>query len=56
MLRAANIGDELANKVFGHQNGTVGAGYGKQLSVQEAELVARSVRPPIDFGLIKPWS
>jgi integrase len=49
MLRAANIGDELANKVFGHKTGTVGAGYGKDLSTQEAELVVRSVRPPIDL-------
>src|SRR5579862_2059845 len=24
MLRASNIGDELANKVFGHETGTVG--------------------------------
>ncbi len=45
MLRGANIGDELANKIFGHETGTVGAGYGKDLSTQEAELVARSVRP-----------
>lgn len=55
MLRAANIGDELANKVFGHETGTVGAGYGKQLSVQEAELVVKSVRPPIDLRHLLAW-
>lgn len=38
MLRAANIGDELANKVFGHETGTMGAGYGKDLSEQEYNL------------------
>jgi hypothetical protein len=39
----------LANKVFGHKTGTVGAGYGKDLSTQEAELVVRSVRSPVDL-------
>ncbi len=56
MLRAANVGDELANKVFGHETGSVGAGYGKDLSFQEAELVVRLVRPPLDLGHLKAWS
>ena len=55
MLRAANIGDELANKVFGHESGTVGAGYGRALSPQEAELVAARVRPLVDLGHLAPW-
>jgi integrase len=55
MLRAANIGDELANKIFGHESGTVGAGYGKDLSPQEAELVARSVRPPVELKNLRAW-
>ncbi len=55
MLRAANIGDELANKVFGHESGTVGAGYGRTLSPQEAELVAARVRPLVDLGHLAPW-
>jgi integrase len=53
MLRAANIGDELANKVFGHETGTVGAGYGKDLSEQEAELVVNSVRPLVELTHLK---
>jgi len=52
MLRAARIGDELMNKVFGHAakgkgiNDT-GARYGRALSIQEARLVATTVRPPL---------
>ncbi len=55
MLRAANIGDELANKVFGHESGTVGAGYGRALSPQEADLVVTRLRPPVDLGHLEPW-
>jgi integrase len=32
MLRAGNIGDELADKIFGHSTGKVGAEYGRDLS------------------------
>jgi integrase len=53
MLRAANIGDELANKVFGHDTGTVGAGYGKDLSEQGAGLVINAVRPLADLKYLK---
>ncbi len=49
MLRAANIGDELADKIFGHANDKVGAGYGRELSPDEARLFISLVRPPIDF-------
>ena len=55
MLRAGNIGDELINKVFGHKTGTVGAGYGKDLSAQEAELVFQAVRPPVDLSHLRVW-
>lgn len=56
MLRAANVGDELANKVFGHEVGSVGAGYGKDLSAHEAALVFRTVKSPIDLGYLRAWS
>lgn len=54
MLRAAGIGDELMNKVFGHahqENGgnETGARYGRALSVQEARLVASRVLPPLSL-------
>lgn len=49
MLRAANIGDELADKIFGHSSDKVGAGYGRELSPDEARLFVSSIRPPIDF-------
>ena len=49
MLRAAMIGDELADKIFGHATGKVGAGYGRDLSVQEAALYVERVRPPVDL-------
>lgn len=49
MLRAANIGDELADKIFGHSTAKVGAGYGRDLSVDEARLFVERVRPPIDL-------
>lgn len=47
MLRAAGIGDELANKIFGHADGTVGSRYGRDLSVDEAALFMRSVKSPV---------
>jgi integrase len=53
MLRAANINEELANKVFGHETGTVGAGYGRQLSALEAKAFVDAVRPPIDLRQVR---
>ncbi|WP_342627836.1 DUF6538 domain-containing protein [Nguyenibacter vanlangensis] len=47
MLRAANLNHEVVNRVFGHETGEVGAGYGKQLSSQEARQVVSKVRFPI---------
>ncbi len=49
MLRAANIGDELADKIFGHSSDKVGAGYGRELSPDEARLFVSAIRPPIGF-------
>lgn len=46
MLRAANIGDELQNKVFGHEGG-VADGYGRELAPGEARVVAAAVKSPI---------
>ena len=50
MLRAAALGDELADKVLGHSSGKVGSGYGRDLSAQEAALFVERVRPPLDLG------
>ncbi|MGP8025161.1 MAG: hypothetical protein ACLPJJ_00285 [Acidocella sp.] len=47
MLWASNIGDELADKIFGHSTGKVGAGYGQDLSPDEGQLFALSVKPPV---------
>lgn len=51
MLRAANIGDELMDKVFGHSHAgnATGARYGRALSPQEARLFVEHVRPPISL-------
>jgi integrase len=49
MLRAGNIGDELCDKIFGHSNGRVGAGYGRDLSPGEAQLFMAQVKPPISL-------
>jgi integrase len=49
MLRAGNIGDELADKIFGHSTGKVGAGYGRDLSPGEAQLFIDNVKPPVDL-------
>jgi len=53
MLRAAAIGEELADKVFGHSSDRVGAGYGRALSAQEAALFIDRVHPPV--GLHHLW-
>jgi len=47
LLRAGNIGDELADKIFGHPTGKVGAEYGRDLSPAEAQLFIASVNPPV---------
>ncbi|HQT90147.1 MAG TPA: hypothetical protein PK677_16710 [Acidiphilium sp.] len=49
MLRASGIGDELADKVFGHSTGNVGARYGRDLSAQEARSFVDRVRPPVNL-------
>jgi hypothetical protein len=41
------LGDELMNKVFGHEAGEVGEGYGRDLSPDEAHAVADAVKAPI---------
>ncbi|PWC32063.1 hypothetical protein TSO221_31600 [Azospirillum sp. TSO22-1] len=48
-LRAAKLGDEIMNKVFGHEGEAVGDGYGRDLAPDEARLVAESVRSPVDL-------
>jgi integrase len=54
MLRAARIGDELADKIFGHEDGAEKSGgnrtgqrYGRDLSPQEARAVVECVSCPI---------
>jgi len=49
MLRAGNIGDELANKIFGHSSGSVGSGYGRDLSPAEARLFIDHVKPSVSL-------
>jgi integrase len=49
MLRAANIGDELSDKIFGHSSGKVGAAYGRALSHDEAELFMKNLKSPVDI-------
>ncbi|KPF84311.1 hypothetical protein IP70_16430 [alpha proteobacterium AAP38] len=51
MLRASGIGDELSNKVFGHDNGTAGSGYGRALSNAEAKRVHSSVGTDVFIGV-----
>jgi integrase len=50
MLRASGIGEELSNKVFGHDNGTAGSGYGRALSSAEAKRVHSSVVIDVAIG------
>lgn len=54
MLRAARIGDELADKIFGHEDGAdkgggnrTGPRYGRDLSPQEARAVVEAVSCPV---------
>nr|WP_284256678.1 hypothetical protein [Acidocella aquatica] len=49
MLRAGNIGDELCDKIFGHSSGKVGAGYGRDLSADEARLFLAGVKPHVSL-------
>src|SRR5690606_25773202 len=45
-LRAADLHPELVDKIFGHKGQSVGAGYGRDLSVSEAKVVVKRVKPP----------
>ncbi|MFC7736245.1 DUF6538 domain-containing protein [Roseomonas sp. GCM10028921] len=48
MLRSANLTQELADRVFGHEGESVGGRYGREpVSPTDAALVARMVKPPI---------
>lgn len=51
----ANVGDDLANKVFSHETGSVSTGYGKDISVQEAELVVKAAQPSVDLSYLGGW-
>lgn len=46
-LRAAGLHEELADKVFGHEGKSVGAGYGRDLAPAEAKLVVERVKFPV---------
>jgi integrase len=46
-LRAADLHPEIVDKVFGHKGQTVGAGYGRHLSADEAKRVVERVKSPI---------
>lgn len=48
-LRAAELHSEIVDKIFGHEGESVGAGYGRDLSPEEAKLVSERVRSPVDL-------
>lgn len=53
MLRAGNVNMETANRIFGHEGGTTGEGYGRgPLTPEEARLFLRVVRPPVDLSAL----
>lgn len=53
-LRAADLHPEIVDKVFGHEGDSVGHGYGRDMSPEEARLVFERVRSPIDLTHLVP--
>jgi integrase len=53
MQRAADLGDELRNKVFGHSTDKAGEGYGSDLSEAEARKYVRELRPPLNLSELR---
>lgn len=49
MLRVSGINHEIVNKIFGHETGEVGSGYGSNLSKSEAVEFINKVKFPIDL-------
>ncbi|PWC45875.1 DUF6538 domain-containing protein [Azospirillum sp. TSO22-1] len=53
-LRAAGLHPEIVDKVFGHEGESVGAGYGRGLSPDEARQVVERVKSPIPLEHLYP--
>jgi hypothetical protein len=53
-LRASKLHPEIVDKVFGHEGVSVGAGYGRALSPEEARLVVECVKSPIPLDHLYP--
>jgi len=49
-LRAAKLGEELIDKIFGHAPRTTGEEYGTDLSPDEAALFLRDFKPPVPLA------
>ncbi|WP_368370054.1 DUF6538 domain-containing protein [Acetobacter persici] len=49
MLRVSGLNMEIINKIFGHETGEVGSGYGSNLSKSEALEFVGKVRFPVDL-------
>ncbi|PCD78782.1 hypothetical protein CO710_10655 [Acetobacter orleanensis] len=49
MLRVSGINHEIVNKIFGHETGEVGSGYGSNLSKSESVEFIDKVKLPIDL-------
>ncbi|NHO54952.1 hypothetical protein GOB87_13525 [Acetobacter estunensis] len=50
MLRVSDLNMEIINKIFGHETGSVGAGYGANLSRAEAQQFIDRVKFPVFLG------
>jgi integrase len=55
-LRATSLNPEIVNKVFGHEDGSVGEGYGRDLAPDEAKLVVEQVRSPVPLEHLMVFS
>ncbi|MDF3626150.1 hypothetical protein, partial [Brytella acorum] len=50
MLRVSDLNMEIINKIFGHETGSVGAGYGANLSRAVAQQFIDKVKFPVFLG------
>jgi integrase len=47
VLRTSGLHPEIVNRIFGHETGEVGSGYGSNLSYEEAKLFMDKVKYPV---------
>ncbi|OAZ75040.1 hypothetical protein SRCM100623_00463 [Acetobacter pasteurianus] len=47
VLRTSGLHPEIVNRIFGHETGEVGSGYGSNLSYEEARLFMDKVKYPV---------